>query len=103
MDGQALAWAEVFVCPRCKGGLVAAPRTPLFVPIGEDRSVTHGSSQQGTAVIRRSLDEDRLQMVLHHPAPAGAARERRQSPNANRRSIHLQNHLQHVSHPSVQP
>jgi len=24
MDGQALSWAEVFVCPRCNGGLVAA-------------------------------------------------------------------------------
>ena len=24
MDRQALAWAEVFVCPRCNGGLVAA-------------------------------------------------------------------------------
>ena len=24
MDRQAPAWAEVFVCPRCKGGLVAA-------------------------------------------------------------------------------
>ena len=23
MDRQALAWAEVFVCPMCKGGLVA--------------------------------------------------------------------------------
>ena len=24
MDGQPGAWAEVFVCPRCKGALVAA-------------------------------------------------------------------------------
>jgi uncharacterized protein YbaR (Trm112 family) len=24
VDGQALAWAEVFVCPKCKGGLAAA-------------------------------------------------------------------------------
>jgi hypothetical protein len=24
MEGQALAWADVFACPRCKGGLVAA-------------------------------------------------------------------------------